>query len=85
MDSKDPVASTQPPSTPAWAVSTQFALPQGDAAAGAGATGSGAGGMAGTATPSGAAGGATGAFFLKKLNIRSVGDGGRRTSPAETL
>lgn len=37
MDSKDPAKSahpTQPPSTPAWAVSTQFALPQGAAAGG---------------------------------------------------
>ena len=36
MDSKDPVASTQPQSTPSWAVSTQFALPQGGAVVGAG-------------------------------------------------
>ncbi len=37
MDSKDPakaVRPTPPESTPAWAVSTQFALPQGDAVAG---------------------------------------------------
>ena len=34
MDSKDPVASTQPQSTPSWAVSTQFALPQDAARAG---------------------------------------------------
>ena len=38
MDSKDPVASTQPQSTPSWAVSTQFAL-HGAPSASAGAAG----------------------------------------------